>query len=116
MSYGAGWIAARDAGAAEIVDPVPHAVGSIRETFEKYPNARKVLPAMGYGEAQLAQLAKTIDASDAEVVVSGSPIDLAALLHVRQPVIRARYRYQDLDSPGLVGELEAFLTSVGLCP
>lgn len=105
MSYGAGWIAARDAGAAEIVDPVPHAVGSIRETFEAYPNARKVLPAMGYGEAQIDELRQTIDRAPADVVVEGTPIDLRRVLEVSKPIANVTYELEDLEEGGLEAEV-----------
>jgi predicted GTPase len=101
MSYGAGWVAAKDAGASEIVDPVPYAVGSIRATYEKYPNARKILPAMGYGEAQIRELEATINATPADVVVEGTPIDLSRVLSVEKPVANVRYELEELE-PGVI--------------
>jgi predicted GTPase len=98
MPFGAGTVAARAAGAGEIVDPRPYAVGSLRGVYERYPHIGPVLPAMGYGDEQLAELAATIDATPCDVVVSGTPMDLAALLaragHEDRPLRRARY---DLD-------------------
>ncbi|HYU32216.1 MAG TPA: cyclic 2,3-diphosphoglycerate synthase, partial [Thermoanaerobaculia bacterium] len=94
MTYGAGWFAAKDAGAAEIVDPVPYAVGSIRETYEKYPNARQILPAMGYGEKQIRELEATIEAVPADVVVEGTPIDLKRILRVSKPIANVRYELE----------------------
>jgi predicted GTPase len=98
MPFGAGTVAARAAGAGEIVDPRPYAVGSLRGVYERYPHIGPVLPAMGYGDEQLAELAATIDATPCDVVVSGTPMDLAALLaragHGDLPFRRARY---DLD-------------------
>ncbi|MGH0033128.1 MAG: GTP-binding protein, partial [Myxococcota bacterium] len=114
MGYGAGYVAAVRAGPAEIVDPRRSATPEIAAVFERHPHLQRVLPAMGYGEEQLASLRATIDASDAEVVVSGSPLDLAKLLGVRQPVVRAHYRYKDLDEPGLRGVVDAFLAERGL--
>ena len=104
MSYGAGWIAARDAGAAEIVDPVPYAVGSIRTIYENYPNARKILPAMGYSEAQVRELEATINAADADVVVEGTPIDLRRILEVDKPIANVRYELEELE-PGVIEEM-----------
>jgi predicted GTPase len=99
MSYGAGVVAARAAGAAEIVDPSPYAVGSIAATYAKYPNARGILPAMGYGEMQVAELSKTIEATPCDVVVIGTPIDLTRVLTIAKPAVRARYELSER-SPG----------------
>jgi predicted GTPase len=103
MTYGAGWFAAKDAGAAEIVDPVPYAVGSIRATYEKYPNARKILPAMGYGEHQIRELEATIDAVPADVVVEGTPIDLRRILKVSKPIAKVTYELEE-EEPGVLEE------------
>ncbi len=104
MTYGAGWVAAKDAGAAEIVDPVPHAVGSIRATYESYPNARKILPAMGYGDAQIRELEATINAAPADVVVEGTPIDLHRILEVNKPIANVRYELAERQ-PGVIEEM-----------
>ncbi len=104
MTYGAGWFAAKDAGAAEIVDPVPYAVGSIRETYEKYPNARQILPAMGYGEKQIRELEATIEAVPADVVVEGTPIDLKRILRVSKPIANVRYELEEVE-PGVIAEM-----------
>ena len=103
MTYGAGVVGARAAGVAEIVDPTPYAVGSIAATFAKYPNARGILPAMGYGEAQSRDLAATIEAMPVDVVLSGTPIDLTRAITVRTPIVRARYELREQDP----GRLEA---------
>jgi predicted GTPase len=95
MGYGAGLLAARAAGAAEIVDPRPHATGEIAEAFVKYPHLGDVLPALGYGEAQLEDLAQTIDATDCDVVVVGTPIDLSRVVRIDKPTVRATYGYAD---------------------
>ena len=108
MSHGAGYVAAVDAGAREIVDPRVSATPEIARVYAAYPQLGRVLPAMGYGEAQLAELRRTIADSTADVVVSGSPIDLDALLDLDKPVVRARYAYRDLDVPGLAGAIDAF--------
>lgn len=104
MSYGAGWFAARGAGAAEIVDPVPHAVGSIKTTYDHYPNARKILPAMGYGDAQVRELEATINAAPATVVVEGTPIDLRRILDVDKPIANVSYELEELE-PGVIEEM-----------
>ena len=101
MSYGAGWFAAQNSGAAEIVDPVPYAVGSIKDTYEAYPNSRRVLPAMGYGEDQIRELEATINAVDADVVVEGTPIELGRVLKINKPVANVRYELEELE-PGAI--------------
>ncbi len=101
MTYGAGWFAAQNAGAAEIVDPVPYAVGSIKDTYEAYPNSRKILPAMGYGEDQIRELEATINAVDADVVVEGTPIDLGRVLQANKPVANVSYELEELE-PGAI--------------
>jgi predicted GTPase len=103
MTYGAGWFAAKDAGAAEIVDPVPYAVGSIRATYEKYPNSRAILPAMGYGEKQVRELEATIEATPADVVVEGTPIDLKRILKVGKPIASVQYELEEVE-PGVIAE------------
>lgn len=103
MTYGAGWFAAKDAGAAEIVDPVPYAVGSIRATYEKYPNSRAILPAMGYGEKQVRELEATIEATPADVVVEGTPIDLKRILKVSKPIASVQYELEEVE-PGVIAE------------
>lgn len=109
MSYGAGWIAARDAGAAEIVDPVPYAVGSIADTYEAYPNARKILPAMGYGEEQIRELQQTIEATPADVVVEGTPIDLHRVLESTKPIVNVTYELEEMDEGALASEVRSVL-------
>lgn len=107
MSVGAGWYAAKREGAAEIVDPRPHAVGSLRETYETYPNAAGILPAMGYGEEQVRELEATIEATPADVVVSGTPIDLSRVLSVDRPLVRVRYELEETEPGALEEELRA---------
>ena len=92
MTFGAGTVAARQGGAAELVDPRPGAVGSIAETLARYPQLGSVLPAMGYSELQLRELEETIDASDCDVVVTGTPFDLGRLITVRHPLRHAHLR------------------------
>jgi len=97
MRYGAGHVAARQFGAAAIVDPRPHAAGSIREVFAKYPHVSEILPAMGYGRRQMADLEASINATPCDVVLVATPIDLARLLRINKPALRISY---ELDGEG----------------
>ncbi len=101
MKYGAAWVAATRFGAAEIVDPRPFAVGTITETYEKYPDTGMILPAMGYGDQQMRDLEKTINQSDVDLVVSGTPIDLNRIIKVTKPMQRVRYELQEIGQPTL---------------
>ena len=103
MTYGAGVVAAKRNGAAEIVDPTPFAVGSIKETYEKYPNARGILPAMGYSAQQIAELEETIEKTPCDLVLVGTPIDLTRVLKIAKPAARVRYELEPL-VPGLLEE------------
>lgn len=91
MSYGAGYVAAVKYGAKDIVDPRPSAVGSIKETYRKYPTTGALLPAMGYGKTQIEELEKTINNSDVDAVIIGTPIDLGKLIKIDKPAIRVTY-------------------------
>jgi predicted GTPase len=91
MAYGAGWIAAQKYGATDVVDPRPYAVGSIKNTFLKYPHIKKILPAMGYGKNQIKELETTINKTDCDLVVSGTPIDISRVLQANKPIVRVRY-------------------------
>jgi predicted GTPase len=104
MPFGAGTVAAHDAGAT-IVDPRPYATGSIAETYARYPDIGPVLPAMGYGAAQLDDLARTVDAVPCDAVVAGTPIDLARVLHLHRPVRRVSYELVELGEPTLADVL-----------
>ncbi|HVP75330.1 MAG TPA: cyclic 2,3-diphosphoglycerate synthase [Gaiellaceae bacterium] len=110
MAFGAGTVAARAAGAAELVDPRPFAVGSIAEVFERYPDLN-VLPAMGYSDAQLAELEQTIDACDCDVVVTGTPIDLSRLIDSRHPIRHATYRLEEAGGVSLAEVLEPVIAA-----
>ncbi len=103
MRYGAACVAAKQCGAAELVDASPYAVGSIRDTYAKYPNAVGILPAMGYGDAQIAELAETIRRTPCDVVVIGTPIDLTRVLKIDKPAVRVRYELKEQ----VPGKLEA---------
>lgn len=107
MSYGAGWVAARRFGAAEIVDPRPWAVGSIAATYEKYPTTGDVLPAMGYGDEQMKELEETINAVDCDLVLIGTPIDLNRIIEITKPSQRVRYELQEIGQPTLEDLLKA---------
>jgi predicted GTPase len=101
MPFGAATIAAREFGASEIVDPQPFAVGSIRETFERYPHLGNQLPSMGYSERQIRDLEATINGADCDLVVFSTPTDLTGLLSINKPALRIRYEYKDHGPPFL---------------
>jgi predicted GTPase len=101
MPTGAGFIAARQFGASEIVDPRPFAKGSIQKTYEKYPHTGPVLPAMGYSPAQIRDLETTIKRSDAELVLFATPIQLTRIVNITKEALRVRYEYRDHASPTL---------------
>jgi predicted GTPase len=109
MPVGAGWYAAQQAGAREIVDPRPYAVGSIRKTFEQYPHLREVLPAMGYGETQIRELEATIAQTPAEVIVEGTPIELSRVLRTDKPIVDVRYELVELERNALAAELRRWM-------
>ncbi|MDD3655260.1 MAG: cyclic 2,3-diphosphoglycerate synthase [Atribacterota bacterium] len=101
MQYGAGIVAAQKYGAAEIINPRPFAVGSIKDTYQKYPLIGKLLPAMGYGKEQIKELEETINNSTAELVIIGTPIDLSRVMHIEKKYVRVRYELQEIGSPDL---------------
>jgi predicted GTPase len=101
MTYGAAVLAAKQHGAAELVDPRPFAVGTIAETFEQYPNVGTLLPAMGYGRKQMDDLRETIARCDADLVLIGTPIDLRRLIELDKPALRVTYKLQELGEPTL---------------
>src|SRR5881394_496936 len=101
MTYGAAVLAAKEHGAASLVDPRPFAVGSIAQTFEDYPNVGTLLPAMGYGREQMEDLRQTIARSDAELVLIGTPIDLRRLIELDKPALRVTYKLQEMGEPTL---------------
>ncbi len=102
MSIGAGVVASKNCGAAKIVDPTPYAVASIAATYKKYPNAQGILPAMGYGDAQIKDLEQTIEATPCDVVLSATPIDITRVLKVNKPMVRATYELAEVKK----GQLE----------
>ena len=108
MKYGAGIVAARKYGAAQIIDPRPFAVGSIKKTFEKYSHLDDVLPAMGYGDKQTSELAQTIEATDCDLVVSATPIDITRVIKVTKPILRVGYELEEIGTPTLKDVLKKF--------
>ena len=116
MRFGAGTVLARKFGAAEIVDPRPFAVGSVAATYDAYPAIGTVLPAMGYGEAQIRELEATIARVPCDVVVVGTPIDLGRLVKIDQPVVRARYELQEIGRPDLADALKPLLARLCTSP
>lgn len=105
MPFGAGVVAARAAGAAEIVDPRSFAVGTIAETFERYPEIGALLPAMGYSDEQVADLAETIERTPADVVVVATPVDLRRIMSLQKPAVRATYELEEVGEPTLADVL-----------
>jgi predicted GTPase len=101
MSFGAGVVAAEKYGASSIVDPRPYAVGSIRETFAKYTHLDRVLPAMGYGKEQIAELSKTIDQVECDLVIGATPIDLGRLIQSNKKILRVTYNLEEMGKPDL---------------
>jgi predicted GTPase len=112
MPYGAGVIAARRFGAAHIVDPRPYLVGTIKETFAKYPNIGALLPAMGYSPQQIKDLEATINQTDCDLVISATPIELARLITINKPCVQVRYEYQDHGQPTLATALKERLAKL----
>jgi len=108
MSFGAGTVAARQHAARSIIDPRPYAVGSIAEAFQRYPHLGPVLPAMGYGEAQMQELRATIERTPCDLVLVATPVDLAHLLHLSRPTLRVTYEIEERSRPGLRDVLLSF--------
>ena len=111
MQIGAGTVAARAHGAAEIVDPRPHAVGKLRDTYATYPDIGVLLPAMGYGDEQIRDLQATINATDCDAVVIGTPIDLTRVIDVDKPHTRVHYDLEEIGDPTLDEILGRFIAT-----
>jgi predicted GTPase len=109
MTYGAGVVAAMRMGAEELVDPRPWATGKLAETFELYPDIGTLLPAMGYGDEQVADLEKTINAVECDAVVIGTPIDLSRIVKIDKPTVRVSYELQEIGTPNLEQLLAKFI-------
>ena len=109
MTYGAAVMAAREYGASILVDPRLFAVRSIKETFNKYPDINNLLPAMGYDRKQILELEETINQTDCDIVITGTPIDLGRIIKINKPIVRAKYELQELIKPGLSDIIQALL-------
>ncbi|UCE07233.1 MAG: GTPase [bacterium] len=109
MNYGAAVVAAEKFGAQELVDPRPYIVGTIKETYEKYPEIGTLLPAIGYGEQQIRDLEKTINQTECDIVIIGTPIDLRKLVSINKPAVRVTYELQEIGKPDLKEALKDFL-------
>jgi len=108
MSYGAGVIAAKKFGASELINPRPFAVGSLIETYKKYPHIGALLPAMGYGDEQIKELEETINNTDCDLVVSATPIKIQRLININKPILNVRYELQEIGYPNLEDVLKDF--------
>jgi predicted GTPase len=113
MAYGAGIVAARRFGAAEIIDPRPYAVRSIAQTYDKYPGIGTLLPAMGYGEEQICDLEETINLTPCDMVVVATPVDLRRLIDIQHPTQRVRYELQEIGRPTIQDILQERLAGLG---
>jgi predicted GTPase len=109
MKIGAGTVAAERIGAAEMVDPRPYTVGKLKDTFSIYPNIGKLLPAMGYGEQQLKDLEETINKTDCDAVIIGTPIDLTRVININKPCTRVHYELDEVSSPNLCDIIGKFI-------
>jgi predicted GTPase len=109
MKIGAGMVAAEKFGAAETVDPRPYLVGKLLETFDHYPDIGLLLPAMGYGDEQVKDLESTINNTECDVVIIGTPIDLRRLIDIKQPSVRVTYNLEETGSPTMADVLQPFI-------
>ncbi|MDO8447067.1 MAG: cyclic 2,3-diphosphoglycerate synthase [Deltaproteobacteria bacterium] len=109
MTYGAGVLAARRFGAKELVDPGPHAVGSIKEALEQYPGIWNLLPAMGYGDQQIRDLGDTINNTPCDIVIIATPVDLRRIISIKRPSVRVRYEVEEMGMPNLRDLIEEFI-------
>ena len=109
MKIGAGMVAAEKFGAAETVDPRPYLVGKLLETFDHYPDIGLLLPAMGYGDEQVKDLESTINNTECDMVIIGTPIDLRRLIDIKQPSVRVTYNLEETGSPSMVDVLQPFI-------
>ena len=109
MKFGAGVVAAGKFNAAELVDPRPYTVGTITDTFKKYPDIGTLLPAMGYGAKQVKDLETTINRTPCDTVIIGTPIDLNRLVKIKKPTVRVGYELQEIGKPDLLDVLRPFL-------
>jgi predicted GTPase len=108
MKFGAGTVAARKFGAAEIIDPRPYAVGEIKKTFEQYPATGALLPAMGYGDSQMKDLEATINAVPCDIVIIGTPVNLKRIISIQKPALRIFYELEEIGEPNLTTVIRTF--------
>jgi predicted GTPase len=116
MPFGAGVIAAEKYGAATIVDPRPYATGTLKETYQAYPHLSHVIPAMGYSNAQVRDLERTLNAADCDLVIFATPIHLPRILSINKPTLRVMYQYQDHGEPTLEKILVDRLKAMNILP
>ena len=109
MKYGAGVVAANKYGASKLIDPREYTVGKISETFDHYPKIGTLLPAMGYGDEQIKDLETTINNTDCQGVIIGTPIDLRRIINIRHPSTRVTYELEEIGHPNLDDILNPFL-------
>ncbi|MEJ2049217.1 MAG: cyclic 2,3-diphosphoglycerate synthase [Calditrichota bacterium] len=109
MTYGAAVVASEKFGATELVDPRPYTVGTITDTYEKYPAIGTLLPAMGYGDKQIKDLEDTINNTDCDVVIIGTPIDLRKIIKINKPAVRVTYELQEIGKPDMMDALKRFI-------
>ncbi len=109
MSYGAAVMAAQQYGSCKLVDPRPFAIGSIKETFNKYPSINNLLPAMGYSRKQIHELEETINQVDCDTVVTGTPIDIGKIIKINKPIVRAKYELQEINELRLSDVISKFI-------
>jgi predicted GTPase len=112
MKIGAGIVAAKRFGAAEIIDPRPTAVGKLAETFKIYPDIGKLLPAMGYGEQQMKDLSATIEKTGCDSVIIATPIDLQRVIKINKPCTRVEYSLQEIGNPNMDDILDDFIKAI----
>jgi predicted GTPase len=110
MAYGAAVLAAREYGSSILVDPKPFAVGSIKDTFNKYPDIDKLLPAMGYSRKQILELEETINQTECDTVITGTPIDLGKIIRINKPIVRANYELLETSKPDLNNIITDYIT------
>jgi predicted GTPase len=110
MKYGAGVVAAEKFGASELVDPRPYTAGKITDAYKKYPEIGNLLPAMGYGNQQLKDLETTINNTDCDVVIIGTPVDLRRIITIEHPTVRVIYELQEIGKPDLKDALHSILS------
>ncbi|MHA1595673.1 MAG: cyclic 2,3-diphosphoglycerate synthase [Candidatus Baldrarchaeia archaeon] len=114
LGYAAGYVAAKKYNAAEIVDPRPYAVRTIKEAYEKYPHLREVVPSLGYSPEQIKDLEETLNNIPCDTIVAGTPIDLKRIIKVDKPIVRVKYELKEVSKPSLEDVIERFLERIGM--